>query len=113
MLALRLAEFRVELGQDLEEVADEAVIGHLEDRRLLVLVDRDDDCMERPPEMMIFAAVSSGRSLLAIASPLKVARPGSAAAPTVSTAAEPPSPAALKAAVRTVITFLASVAWTV
>src|SRR4029450_1262329 len=28
---------------DLEQVADDAVVGHLEDRRFLVLVDRDDD----------------------------------------------------------------------
>ena len=32
-----------ELRQDGEEVADEAVVGDLEDRRLLVLVDGDDD----------------------------------------------------------------------
>src|SRR5918997_6992945 len=32
----------LKLGEDGEEVADEAVIGHLEDRRLLVLVDRYD-----------------------------------------------------------------------
>src|SRR5262249_13555430 len=31
-----------ELRQDLEEVADEAIVGDLEDRRLLVLVDGDD-----------------------------------------------------------------------
>ncbi len=36
-------ELSVELGQDFEEVADQAVIGDLEDRRLLILVDRDDD----------------------------------------------------------------------
>ena len=33
----------LEFRQDREEVAHEAVVGHLEDRRLLVLVDRDDD----------------------------------------------------------------------
>jgi hypothetical protein len=124
---------------------DETVIGHLEDRSFLVLVDGDDDLRvlhagemldrardpdrdvevgsddlagladlpvvrarirhrppraeapiaapslsaigsmyvlkfsveptERPPEMMIFAAVSSGRSLCAIASPLKARGP--------------------------------------
>src|ERR1700727_1301055 len=31
-----------ELRRDLEQVADHAVIGDLEDRRLFVLVDRDD-----------------------------------------------------------------------
>src|SRR5438132_12376400 len=38
-----LGELGVELGHQLEEIADEAVIGDLEDRRLLVLVDGDDD----------------------------------------------------------------------
>src|SRR5258708_8897021 len=31
-----------QLGHDLEKVADDAVVGHLEDRRFLVLVDRHD-----------------------------------------------------------------------
>ena len=53
----------------------------------------------RPPEMMILAEVNSGRSEVDMA--------GLAAAPTVSTYAELPSPA--EAAVRTVTTFLASV----
>ena len=34
---------RRQLRHDLEQVADQAVIGDLEDRRLLVLVDGDDD----------------------------------------------------------------------
>ena len=38
-----MLEFLLQLRQDGEEVADEAVIGDLEDRRLLVLVDGDDD----------------------------------------------------------------------
>ena len=42
-LSSRFRKFLLELRQDLEEIADEAVIGDLEDRRLLVLVDRDDD----------------------------------------------------------------------
>src|SRR5688572_16851572 len=40
---LAFSELLLELRQDLEQVADQAVIGDLEDRRLLVLVDRDDD----------------------------------------------------------------------
>ena len=40
--------------------------------------------MARPPEMMILAEASSGRSDLASASPLKLEMPGSAAAGTVS-----------------------------
>src|SRR5918997_564814 len=39
----RLAEFLVEFRQEGEQVADEAVIRDLEDRGLLVLVDRHDD----------------------------------------------------------------------
>src|SRR5215211_3201518 len=38
---LAFPELLVELRQHLEEIADQAVIGDLEDRRLLVLVDRD------------------------------------------------------------------------
>src|SRR5437868_11418907 len=41
LLALR--QLGIELRYQLEEIADEAVIGNLKDRRLLVLVDRDDD----------------------------------------------------------------------
>ena len=67
----------------------------------------------RPPEMMILADVSSGRSLSDSLFSTKVERPGSAAALTVETAAEPPSGADWKEAVRTVMTFLASVDWTV
>jgi hypothetical protein len=68
----------------------------------------------RPPEMMILAEVSSGRSLFrqAVLDEGRD-RPLSAAAVTVSTLAEPPSPAAWKEAVRTVMTFLASVDCTV
>src|SRR5687768_6891209 len=36
-------QFLLQLRQDLEQVADETVIGDLEDRRLGVLVDGDDD----------------------------------------------------------------------
>ena len=68
---------------------------------------------ERPPEMMILAEVSSGRSFFAISSPLNVESCGSAAAATFSIGAEPPSAAAGKAEIRTVMTFLASVACTV
>ena len=38
-----LGQRPLEPRQNLEEVTDEAVIGHLEDRRLFVLVDRHDD----------------------------------------------------------------------
>src|SRR5271169_5640743 len=36
-------ECRLELGQHLEEIADQAIVGDLEDRRFFVLVDGDDD----------------------------------------------------------------------
>src|SRR5215469_4483608 len=39
---LALGELGIELGKNLEQVADQPVIGDLEDRRLLVLVDGDD-----------------------------------------------------------------------
>jgi hypothetical protein len=59
----------------------------------------------RPPETMILAAVSSGRSLLAISRPTKLLLPLSATALAVSTAALPPVAAAgSKPVVRTVIT---------
>eukprot|EP00964_Phaeocystis_antarctica_P147861 scaffold114566_cov63-Phaeocystis_antarctica.AAC.2 len=38
-----LLELLLELRQRLEEVGDQAVVGHLEDGRVLVLVDGDDD----------------------------------------------------------------------
>src|SRR3546814_13480632 len=37
-----LRQFLFQLGQDLEQVADQDVVGDLENRRLLVLVDGDD-----------------------------------------------------------------------
>ena len=42
-LFAELGQLGLELRQHLEQVADQAVIGDLEDRRLLVLVDGDDD----------------------------------------------------------------------
>src|SRR6478672_3737820 len=40
--ALALADLLGSLRDDLEQVADDAVVRQLEDRRLVVLVDRDD-----------------------------------------------------------------------
>ncbi len=62
----------------------------------------------RPPETMILAAVSSGRSFLAISLPRKLLLPLSAAALSTSMAALPPCPAASKPVVRTVMTLMAS-----
>jgi hypothetical protein len=62
----------------------------------------------RPPETMIFAAVSSGRSFFAISLPTKVDLPESATLVSLSMAAEPPVAAAgSKPVVRTVITLIA------
>jgi hypothetical protein len=63
---------------------------------------------------MILAAVSSGRSLLAISLPMKLLLPLSAVAAAVSTAAEPPvAAAASKPVVRTVMTLTLSLLCTV
>src|SRR5271167_1581457 len=42
-LTPHLGELRGELGQRRVKIGDQAVVGDLEDRRLLVLVDGDDD----------------------------------------------------------------------
>src|SRR5690349_9297007 len=42
-IAVRQSERLFKLRQDREEIADQTVIGDLEDRRFLVLVDGDDD----------------------------------------------------------------------
>src|SRR4030095_8390165 len=44
---------RGQLGQDLKEVADKAVVGDLEDRRLGILVDRDDHFAVLHPGQML------------------------------------------------------------
>ena len=182
--APELAEFVGELRQRLEEIGDQAVIGDLEDRRLLVLVDGDDDlgilhagemldgagdadrdvevgrddlagladlpvvrrvagidrgargadrgaelvgdrldvfgeilarsACARPPEMMILAEVSSGRSDFDSSSPTKAGEAGiGRRRDRLDRRPSRRSPAAWKAAVRTVMTFLASVDCTV
>ena len=40
---LELLHFLGHLGHGLEQIRDQAVVGDVEDGRLLVLVDRDDD----------------------------------------------------------------------
>src|SRR5260370_23557581 len=61
LLAVR--ELGVELRYQLEEVADEAVIGDLEDRRLLVLVDGDDDLRILHPGEMLDGARDTDRDV--------------------------------------------------
>ena len=63
--------------------------------------------------MMILAEASSGRSDFVSSSLTNSERPGFSAAPIFSIVAEPPWPAAGKAVVRTVMTFFASVDFTV
>jgi hypothetical protein len=68
----------------------------------------------RPPETMILAAVSSGRSSLAISLPTKALLPAAGTAAMASTAALPPlAGAASKPVPRTVMTLTASVLCTV
>ncbi|MNG14049.1 hypothetical protein D3C84_977740 [compost metagenome] len=65
--------------------------------------------MPRPPETMIFAAVSSGRSDLASSSPTKADRPKSSPPASVSMAALPPAAAtASKPVPRTLMTLIAA-----
>ena len=70
--------------------------------------------MPRPPETTTRAELRSGRSERAVSRPRKVARLAGSTAATVTISAAPPvSAAAGKAVVRTVITRLASVLFTV
>ena len=65
-------------GQDREEVADEAVIGDLEDRRFLVLVDRDDDLGILHAGEMLDGARDADRDVeLAAPRPCRSGRPAS------------------------------------
>ena len=71
-------------------------------------------CSARPPETMILAEVSSGRSDLLIFWPMKVAPPASPAYDTASISPVPPSRATFSKLVpRTVMTSLASLDLTV
>src|SRR5258708_6372960 len=60
---LALPELLVELRQDLEQIANETVIGDLEDRRLLILVDRDDDLGILHPGEMLDGARDADRDI--------------------------------------------------
>ena len=71
-------------------------------------------CMPRPPEMMIFAAVSSGRSLLESSEERYLDCGAALATLRVSMAAEPPCAATgSNAEARTVMTVVASADLTV
>jgi hypothetical protein len=167
----------VSSGNQLEQVADQAQVGDLEDRRVLVLVDRDDDLgvlhagemldrarkcrprhrlrahdlagladlivvgriarvdrgaagadagaelvgeridqlvellrepSARPPETMILAEVSSGRSDAAISAPTKLDSPARRRSRRLDRARPAVVAALAKAVPRTVRTFLAS-----
>src|SRR6202042_877288 len=62
-LAPDLRELRGELWQCRVEIGDQAVIGDLEDRRLLVLVDRDDDLGILHPRQMLDRARDADRDI--------------------------------------------------
>ena len=64
--------------------------------------------MARPPETTILAPASSGRADFTSCWSTNLVLGAPSPAPMLSTEAEPPSPAAVKAVARTVITFLAS-----
>ncbi len=67
------------------------------------------DCMPRPPEITIFAVVSSGRSDSVSFCSLNVTRPASPVPSTSSTSASPPSSdTASKAVPRTVMSLMLS-----
>jgi hypothetical protein len=51
-----LREFILQGGQNREKVADEPVIGNLEDWRFFVFVDRDDDLRILHPGEMLYGA---------------------------------------------------------
>src|SRR2546426_8169470 len=42
-----------QLRDDVKQIADDSVVGHLEDRRVLVLVDRDDDFRRAHPRQVL------------------------------------------------------------
>ncbi len=52
-----------QLGHDLEQVADQADVGDLEDRRFLVLVDGDDDFGILHPREMLDRARNADRDI--------------------------------------------------
>src|SRR5579872_1895125 len=58
-----LGELGVERRYDLEEIAHKTVIGDLEDRRVLVLVDRDDDLRILHPGQMLDRARDPDRDV--------------------------------------------------
>ena len=61
--ALAALELFGELGHELEQVADQAVVGDLEDRRLLVLVDRDDHLAVLHPGQVLDGAGDADRDV--------------------------------------------------
>src|SRR6185369_14055005 len=48
-----LVQLRDECGRDLEQVADDAVVGHFEDRRVGVLVDGNDGARTLHADQML------------------------------------------------------------
>src|SRR6201999_3978575 len=62
-LAADLGELRGKLGQRRVQIGDKAVVGNLKDRRLLVLVDRDDDLRILHPRQMLDRARDADRDI--------------------------------------------------
>src|SRR3954469_10397764 len=64
LAASRLStQFRRELRQYLEEIADETVVGNLEDMRFGILVDGDDDLAVLHPGEMLDRARNTDRDI--------------------------------------------------
>src|SRR5580658_408261 len=60
---LALGKLRIELWHDLEQVADDAVVGDLEDRRLFILVDGDDHFRILHPGKVLDGARDADRDI--------------------------------------------------
>src|SRR6476659_9908284 len=63
LLFSQLPELGLELGYGLEEIGDQTVIGDLEDRRFLILVDRDDHLRVLHPGKMLNGSGDTDRDV--------------------------------------------------
>src|SRR5439155_8938520 len=50
---MELPDLVGQFRDDVKQIADDSVVGHLEDRRVLVLVDRDDDFRRAHPRQVL------------------------------------------------------------
>src|SRR5947199_376194 len=85
---MQLLDLFGELGVDLEQIPHDPVIGHLEDRRVFVLVDGDDDLGRRQPGEVL------DRAQISRAAAAGGRRPAATTARDAPTAARPANAAA-------------------